>query len=310
MLRITVSRGVGDTTHVRVEGRITEDNMGELRSVCERRFGDDTSLVLDVSGVAYCDSAAATLLGALSASGAALVGANGFVSELMGRTPDGATAARAVRAKKNEACAAGDERALVAALRAGDEAAFEQIVRRYGGRLLSVARRVLGNEEDARDALQEAFLSAFRAIGSFTGESLLSTWLHRVVVNACLMRLRSRRRRREESLDDLLPGFAEDGHFLEAPSSWRSDELLEREDARASVRGCIERLPARHREILVLRDIEELDTSEVAAALGITPNAVKVRLHRARQALRTLIEREIVEPEHRRERGRDERARA
>jgi RNA polymerase sigma-70 factor (ECF subfamily) len=176
-------------------------------------------------------------------------------------------------------------------LRAGDEAASELIVRRYGPRLLAVARRLLGNDDDARDALQDGFLSAFRSIGSFAEGSRLSTWLHRIVVNAALMRLRSRRRRAEDSIEELLPRFAADGHWLEAPRSWRGEEALESQEIRALVRGCIAQLPPRHRTVLVLRDIEDLDTAEVAGLLGITPNAVKVRLHRARQALRTLIER-------------------
>src|SRR5262245_22667814 len=83
----------------------------------------------------------------------------------------------------------------LSALRAGDPAAFEELVRAEGGRLLMVARRLVGNEEDARDALQDAFLSAFRSIDRFQGGSRISTWLHRIVVNAALIRLRTRRRR-------------------------------------------------------------------------------------------------------------------
>jgi RNA polymerase sigma-70 factor (ECF subfamily) len=181
----------------------------------------------------------------------------------------------------------------------GDELACELVVRRFGARLLAVARRVLGNDDDARDALQDAFLCAFRAIDRFTGDARLSTWLHRIVVNAALMRLRSRRRRAEDSIDDLLPRFDDEGGWLEPPTSWRSDELLERGETRVRVRQAIEQLPARHREVLVLRDIEELDTGEVAGMLGISANAVKVRLHRARQALRTLIERDLVADETR-----------
>ncbi len=91
-----------------------------------------------------------------------------------------------------------DEAELVAGLRRGDEAAFELMVRSYGGRLLQVARRFL-KEEDARDALQEAFLSAFKAIDRFDGKARISTWLHRIVVNAALMRLRKKSTQMEES---------------------------------------------------------------------------------------------------------------
>ena len=100
---------------------------------------------------------------------------------------------------------------LVARLRAGDDDAFETLVRRHGGRMLAVARRYLG-EEDARDAVQEAFLSAFKAIDRFDGRARLGTWLHRIVVNSALMRLRRPSMQREESLEPLLPRFLEDGH--------------------------------------------------------------------------------------------------
>ena len=98
-----------------------------------------------------------------------------------------------------------DEATLVAQLRAGDEAAFEQVVRSYGGRLLAVARRIVGSEEDARDAVQDAFLNAFRSLDRFEGNAKLSTWLHRIVVNAALMKLRTRKRKPEQSIETLLP---------------------------------------------------------------------------------------------------------
>lgn len=184
------------------------------------------------------------------------------------------------------------EAVLLARLRRGEEGAFETLVRTYGPRLLSVARRFLGGDEEARDAVQEAFVSAFRGLPSFQGEARLSTWLHRIAVNAALMRLRARGARPEESIEDLLPRFLEDGHHAEHPPSWvaRADTLVERREARDLVRACIDRLPEGHRAVLLLRDIEEMSTEEAAAALGVTPGTVKVRLHRARQALRTLLE--------------------
>ena len=162
--------------------------------------------------------------------------------------------------------------------------------------MLAVAISILRNEDDARDAVQTAYLSAFRALPSFEGNCLLSTWLHRIVVNAALMKLRSRKRRPEEALEGLLPTFLEDGHHAEQYSraDLPADHLLEREETRAMVRECIAQLPEHHRSILVMRDIEDVSTSEVAALLGITSNAVKIRLHRARQALGTLLRREFA----------------
>ncbi|MGH7966890.1 MAG: RNA polymerase sigma factor [Candidatus Binatia bacterium] len=185
-----------------------------------------------------------------------------------------------------------DETTLLVGLRTGDEVAFERLVRAYSGRMLAVARRLLRNEEDARDAVQDAFLSAFRAFDDFAESAQLSTWLHRIVVNAALMKLRTRRRRPEESIDDLLPNFLEDGHHAQPVTEWRetAEVAMQRGETRAIVRECIDRLPETYRTVLLLRDIEDLDTEEAARLLGISSNAVKVRLHRARQALRTLLD--------------------
>jgi len=177
-------------------------------------------------------------------------------------------------------------------LRAGDASACEAWVRAQSPRLLAVARRILRCEEDAQDAVQDAFIAAFRALAEFNGESALSTWLHRIAVNAALMRLRSRRRRREDPIDELLPRFESDGHHADPVASWLPlpDEELETEQTRVRVRACIDLLPESHRTVLVLRDLEGMDTAEAAAALGLSSDALKMRLHRARQALRKLLE--------------------
>jgi len=184
-----------------------------------------------------------------------------------------------------------DEATLIAQLRAGDDAAFEQVVRTYGGRLLAVARRIVNSEEDARDAVQDAFLNAFRSLDRFEGNAKLSTWLHRIVVNAALMKLRTRKRKPEQSIEGLLPSFLDDGHHEERFQSWDEpvDKLMERAENRALVRKQIDALPEGYRTVLVLRDIEGLDTEESAKVLGLSVNATKIRLHRARQALRTLL---------------------
>jgi RNA polymerase sigma-70 factor (ECF subfamily) len=181
---------------------------------------------------------------------------------------------------------------LVARILAGDERACETLVRRNAGRMLAVARRFLRSEEDRADAVQDAFVSAFRSLKSFEGRSSLATWLHRIVVTACLMKLRSESRRRAVPIDDLLPTFDETGNFGRPTQAWtrHPEELLVRDETRFQVRDCIDRLPDTHRTILLLRDIEERSTGETAVLLGIAPGAVKTRLHRAREALRVLLE--------------------
>lgn len=180
---------------------------------------------------------------------------------------------------------------LLAGLRAGDARAYERLVCTHGGRMLAVSRRLLRCEEDARDAVQDAFLQAFRALPGFAGQSCLGTWLHRIAVNTCLMRLRSRRTKPEESIESLLPTFLDDGHQAVPAVDWEPcDRLMERREVRQKVREAIDRLPETYRTVLLLRDIEEMSTAEVAQALSITENAVKVRLHRARQALREILD--------------------
>jgi RNA polymerase sigma-70 factor (ECF subfamily) len=184
-----------------------------------------------------------------------------------------------------------DDPALVAALRTGDHRAFEDLLRAHGGRLVSVARRILGNDDDAREAVHEAFVSAFKARRQFDGRSRLSTWLHRIAVNAALMKLRTRRRHPEQSIDELQPEFLPSGHHAARFTSWAepADAAIARKEQAALVRRAIDRLPESYRTVLLLRDIDELSTDEAARVLDLTPNAVKIRLHRARLALRALI---------------------
>ncbi len=193
-----------------------------------------------------------------------------------------------------------DEAELLTALQAGDEEAFEQLVRGLTPRLLSVARRLLPREADAQDAVQDAFLQAFKSIDRFKGGSKLSTWMHRIVVNAALMKLRTRRRKPEVAIDDLLPKFANDdaAHHVEPINDWGESALAEvnRNESRELVRAAIQRLPEDYRTVLVLRDIEQLNTAETAERLDVTQSVVKTRLHRARQALRTLLDPHFREP--------------
>lgn len=180
---------------------------------------------------------------------------------------------------------------LVEAIRSGDDRGSEEVVRRYGPRMLQIARRYMKHEQDAQDALQDAFLSAFKNIASFQGDAKLSTWMHRIVVNAALMKLRKKSRTSETEIDALLPRF-QDGQFERTPSDWAVtfDTAVRDREIRELVRGKIQELPDSYRTVLLLRDIDEMSTSETADLLGISESAVKTRLHRARQALRELLD--------------------
>ena len=153
---------------------------------------------------------------------------------------------------------------------------------------------MLRNEEDARDAVQEAFLSAFKALAGFDGHCQLVTWLHRIAVNAALMKLRRARRRPESPIEELLPDFDETGHHLCSIEPWRPEPLaeLEPEEVRSSVRAAIDQLPDSYRTVLLLRDIEEMSTedrpgpgSERERGEGAAPPRPPGPSHRARPHL-------------------------
>lgn len=194
--------------------------------------------------------------------------------------------------KPPEAASFPHDGALLAAMRAGEARAFEELVRTFTPRLLAVARRLVGDQAAAEDCVQEAFLNAFRGLDGFEGRAGLGTWLHRITVNTALARLRARRAKREESIDHLLPRFDEFGFRVEP--SWSAsrgvEELVDDSEVAALVRAKIEELPESYRQVIVLRDLEELSTGEVASLLGENEGTVKVRLHRARMALKTKLE--------------------
>lgn len=186
---------------------------------------------------------------------------------------------------------------LLARLRAGEDAAFDELTALAAGRMLSIARRMMPCEADAEEAVQDAFLNAFRALETFDGRAKLTTWMHQITVNACLMKLRAKRRRPEKRIEDLLPNFLADGHQKEAAAPWRRADAatLEAEELRVLVREKMQELPEQYRTVLILRDVEGLDTEETAAALNVTLDTVKTRLHRARQALKTLLDPYFIE---------------
>jgi RNA polymerase sigma-70 factor (ECF subfamily) len=181
------------------------------------------------------------------------------------------------------------DEALAARAAGGDDSAFEAIVRRYQGRVFRLACR-LTSDSDAPDVLQETFLQVYRHLSSFRGESQFATWLYRIASNAALMHRRSRARRPAEPLDDFLPRFDAEGRHVSTPAELqvaaKAEELLDRQFLTKKARDGIARLPELYREAFVLRDLEEMSTSDVARTLGIEPATVRQRVHRARLMLR------------------------
>ncbi|HEY1188764.1 MAG TPA: sigma-70 family RNA polymerase sigma factor [Gemmata sp.] len=172
------------------------------------------------------------------------------------------------------------EAEMLARLRAGDHTAYEQLVRAHTPTLTAIARRFFGDTAATAEAVQDTFVSAFQAMGAFEGTSKLGTWLHRIAVNACLLKVRSRKRGRSVPLE---------GDALAAPSG-DGDTRLSQAETCARVRACVELLPEAYRTVIQLRDLEGRSTEETARYLGTSDGAVKTRLHRARQALKTILE--------------------
>ncbi len=175
-------------------------------------------------------------------------------------------------------------------LRRGDADAWEALVRTHGPKLLGLARRILGNERDAEDCLQDGLLRARAGIEAFEGRAALSTWLYRIVANSALMMLRSRKRRAELPIDGLLPAFDRFGHRIATRAAVNPEDLVLRRESVALVREALDQLPDIHRVVLLLRDFEALSMQEIADLLEITVTATKLRLHRARAALKGMIE--------------------
>ena len=170
-------------------------------------------------------------------------------------------------------------------IRAGETALYEVLIRRYNQRLFRVARAFLHDDSEAEDVMQEAYLKAFVALPRFQGRARFSTWLTRILINCALAHLRRSSRRREVTLE-----LAEDGGPTGAGPAATPPEAedfrLMREQFGRLIESTLEALPSRYRAVFIMREIEEMSVAETAAALGITAENTKVRLHRARRLLR------------------------
>lgn len=194
--------------------------------------------------------------------------------------------------KNDPASVAGSPSALdVEAILQGDRRAFEQLVRVESPRLFRVILRILRDEDEAQSVMQETFLQAYQRLDTFRGEAKLTTWLYAIGVNLARAALRKRRRYQtleEGDIDGLQPQFTK-GMFSQKPEVWNPQKVAEQSDRHRLVHEAIDQLPEDYRMVIVLRDIEELSTEEAAQVLGISNGAARVRLHRARHALRALL---------------------
>jgi len=183
-----------------------------------------------------------------------------------------------------------NESALIARILAGETQLFHGLIRPYERLLYVTIFAILKNETEAEDGAQETMISAFRNLKSFRGEAKFSTWLVTIAMNEARKRLRKAKTSAEDSLDE--PREESEGDYSPVVlTDWREVPLaaLERKELREKLRDAVAMLPEKYREVFVLRDIEELNQEETAAALGINVTLVKVRLHRARMMLQKML---------------------
>ncbi len=189
-----------------------------------------------------------------------------------------------------------DDRPLVHRAREGDYAAFDSLVRKHSRRLYNLSLRIVGQQADADEVVQQTFLSVIEHLGEFREESLFSTWLMRIATNHALALLRKRARQRTVALaDDRSDDGSQGPPHPEFIAQWREtpEQIAARRETRRLLDEALQSLDDKYRLVFVLRDVEGLSTEETAAALGISISNAKVRLLRARLMLRERLTRQF-----------------
>ena len=190
-----------------------------------------------------------------------------------------------------------DDSVLLSELRKGSPEAVEALFDRFHGKIYGLAMSILKNESDAEEATQDVFMTVFQKAFTFKGDSALYSWIYRICVNACLMRLRGKKRSETVSIEEFMPVFTEDGMHVGAVGDWSREverKALDRELG-AVIRKFTDKLLEKYRVVFVLSDVEGLSNEETAQILGLTVPAVKSRLHRARLYLREQLTRYLQE---------------
>jgi len=180
------------------------------------------------------------------------------------------------------------DKQLVAKLKAEDKSIFPEIMNRFEPMIFQLALKLTKNESDAEDVVQDVFLTILEKIDSFREEAAFSSWIYRVTVNASLMKLRRRREKQWEPVDEDLPKFLEEGHFANpvVDGSEHPDRLALNSEARGMINSAVGELPDKYRLPFILQNIEDLSLKEIGDMLNLTIPTVKIRLHRARLFLR------------------------
>lgn len=174
---------------------------------------------------------------------------------------------------------------LIEALKSGDTPSFEELLRRYSTKVMSLALRLTRNKDDAEEVLQDVFITVHRKLDAFEGKSQFSSWLYRITVNSALMKLRKRKQEKATYLEDVLPHY-QDSSLVKTGEDEQGDKMAIRGELIAALTDAIEKLPEEYRPVFVLRDVDGLTSKEVGKMLDLTIPAVKSRLHRSRLMIR------------------------
>jgi len=297
MLRITKTFEDDLTITLRLDGKIIATTVPDLEELCLRYRGSpNKSVSLDFSGVTFIDNDALKTLKKIKTKGVAMVNGSPFVETLLnGQSPTpkaaetplaGLEEAADLDARSNGKL---KERLLVDRLRAGDAEAFDAVFHQHVNQVYRQALRLLGNEADAEDVVQEVFLAVHNKAKTFRGQAEFSTWLYRLTVNTALSRLRRQKRSKEVLYDDYLPKFQKDGHHLVRPVVDWSNDIDERSanrELQQILTQALNQLKPVDKAVVVMSDLEGFSDREIANTLGLSVAAVKTRLHRARLFLR------------------------
>lgn len=181
---------------------------------------------------------------------------------------------------------------LISRVRDGDGEAFAELTRRYSGKVFAISMSMLRNEQDALDVVQDTFLNVHRRLDSFRGDAAFSSWIRRITTNNALMKLRTRRRKPETSLELKSPGFDGEGRHerVVVDVAPLADEIQESQELGRAIRQAVDDLPEKYRIVLILADYRQMTMKEIAEELELTVPNVKTRLHRARLAIREALQ--------------------
>lgn len=180
---------------------------------------------------------------------------------------------------------------LVEQFKEGNIAAFEEILERYEAKIMNLALRFTRNQEDAEEVMQDVFITVYRKIDGFRGQSAFSSWLYRIVVNAAFMKLRKKKQNHTVSMEDLAPAVKQYCMERDSAATTHSHNIAVTRELQEVLQRAIDKLPDQYRAVFVLRDVDGLSNQETGQILDLSIPAVKSRLHRSRIMLRKRLQR-------------------